>query len=910
VVVRRRARTLADVVTVAAVEPDGLLVTTAGAYVRLLGLGRVLQPRAGGRAHRELLRERLGTLAAAMPAGHGLQVVVSAEPLDPERALARDWREIRAASARACAASEAMRRLGYGLEQTVRASAPVVGAGALEWSVAMRWTPGRASRSLADAARGLPLPVGRGACRVIGRDAHELAAQESLQLVETVRGDLLAAGCEADALAGPQALAALARAIDPARRAGPQEFARLPQVLDTSEPGLALAHRDELVRALGGGVRLRAGRDVLERATTDDGPREVEAVLHLSAPPGQTSLWWLLALLEVPPPWRLAVHVTATDRIRQRRRFARRHRRLWADLRRRERDGKLITEDAYEQEDEAAEIAAELRHGAAGGLYDVGVYLALRRPAEQAAELAQFAARLAREFEHETDARLYGGRFLVEDSWASTLPLATDVLGASRRFAQRNIADCLPLLSMSASSRGGVPLGYAVPGGTLERVDLFDSRYRTHVALVTGASGSGKTVAVNALLARNIARGARGYIIDRSSSEDEGGSTRHAGHYEQLAQLVPGARVLHLGARQRDAVLCPWDVPDPNVVPAGKVEFLLALQTLLIGDPTPAGPALAGLERTLLTRAIQAVYARSARTGERARERLLFEELRRLAREQAADRADGDATVASELRRLAERLHPYIDDGPVAWLTDHETTLEPGARLVVFDLAGLPDALAGPVILTLVDFIDRDVAHRRAHHVAGHSLETGPWAGRAFVAIDEAWKQLLTAEAGSWLNEWARRTRHIACALLVITQHLEDFANPQGRALLRNSVLRLLFHTAFDELDGVRDALGYHDEDLEAIGALETRKGEYSSCLLDSEAHGRASVRIYLSDLEYWACSADPDRDQPLRALALAEAGGDTWAAMRRLVDPAWHHARAAELLDDPDDAVDPEDER
>jgi hypothetical protein len=176
------------------------------------------------------------------------------------------------------------------------------------------------------------------------------------------------------------------------------------------------------------------------------------------------------------------------------------------------------------------------------------------------------------------------------------------------------------------------------------------------------------------------------------------------------------------------------------------------------------------------------------------------------------------------------------------------------------------------------------------------------------VAIDEAWKPLLSAEAGGWLNEWARRTRHIACALLVITQHLEDFANPQGRALLRNSVLRLVFHTAFDELDGVRDALGYHDEDLQAISALETRKGEYSTCLLDSEAHGRTTVRSYLSDIEYWACSADPDRDQPLRALAMTEADGDAWAAMRRLVDPAWHHARAAELLDNRDDAFDRED--
>ena len=149
------------------------------------------------------------------------------------------------------------------------------------------------------------------------------------------------------------------------------------------------------------------------------------------------------------------------------------------------------------------------------------------------------------------------------------------------------------------------------------------------------------------------------------------------------------------------------------------------------------------------------------------------------------------------------------------------------------------------------------------------------------MAIDEAWKPLLTPAAGAWLNEWARRTRHIACALLVITQHLADFANPQGRALLRNSVLRLLFHTATTSSPRSATRSACTPRTSTAIGALETRKGEHSTCFLDSEAHGRTSVRIYLSDIEYWACCADPERDQPLRALALAEADGDAWDALR-----------------------------
>src|SRR5690349_4912347 len=93
-----RTRTLADVLPIAAVEPDGLIVTTDGAYVRLLQCDEVLHSRKGGPAHRETMRDRLGALAARLPAGESLQVVVEADVVDPDVVLARDWREIRTAS--------------------------------------------------------------------------------------------------------------------------------------------------------------------------------------------------------------------------------------------------------------------------------------------------------------------------------------------------------------------------------------------------------------------------------------------------------------------------------------------------------------------------------------------------------------------------------------------------------------------------------------------------------------------------------------------------------------------------------------------------------------------------------------------------------------------------------------------
>ena len=889
-----RTRSIGALVPLAACEPDGLLVTSDGTYVRLLALRQVLQP-LRGRSHRDLFRERLAALCARIPAGQGLQVIVEADPLDVDAALATDRTETGHAAETAnrrgdADAAEAMYRLGYGLEQTIRRSAPAVGAVAVRWTIVTRWSPA----STAGVRR-----RGRGA-RALVTAAHERAAADSLQFTEAIAGELAAAGCDVAIVDGPGALAALRRAVNPAGAEDATLLHDLPRVLETTDGDDALEHRRALLAAIAGDVALNTSpRDWLGH-----GDGSLEAVLHLTTPPAETSPWWLLYLMEAPPPWRLSVHVRAGDRARQRRSYRLRRKRLWADNRRRERDGKLIAEESYEREREAAELDAELRLSGASGIYDVSTYLAIRQADGDADALSELCRTLAKDFEGVTDARLHTGAFLAEDSWVSTLPLAVDQARARCRFAHRNIADCLPVLSTSASARGGVPLGYAIPGQTLERVDVFDERYRTFVTLVTGSAGSGKTVAVNALLARNLARGAVGYIIDRSSSEDEGGSTRHAGHYEQLAALIPGAQTIHFGAGEHQVVLNPWDVSDPARVPGAKVKFLVALHSLLIGDTTSgqAAQGLDGLERTQLERGIGAVYARCARTGDTPRERILYEELRALARAQADDPVDGDASVASVLRRLAAQLHPYIDDGASAWLADRETTIPTDAPLLLCDLAGLPDELAAPVMLTLVDHIERAVARRRAAYRAGHSPDTGPWAGRAFLAIDEAWKALMSPAAGTWLNDWARLTRHRETALFVITQHLEDFANQQGITLLRNSVLRLMFRTSHEELAYVQSALGYHDEDLAAITGLQTRKGEFSTCYLDSEAHGRAQVRLYLSDLEYWTCSADPHRDQPIRHLALTEAGGDAWEAMRLLVDPAWHYAHAlARTTPEPD---------
>ena len=42
--------------------------------------------------------------------------------------------------------------------------------------------------------------------------------------------------------------------------------------------------------------------------------------------------------------------------------------------------------------------------------------------------------------------------------------------------------------------------------------------------------------------------------------------------------------------------------------------------------------------------------------------------------------------------------------------------------------------------------------------------------------IDEAWHFVARKATGQWVNDRARRARHLALLLIAITQQLEDFA--------------------------------------------------------------------------------------------------------------------------------------
>ena len=878
-----RPGSLGRVLPIDLVEPDGLIVTSDRRYVRLIECERMPNAITADGGAQARIERAFAEICRGIPDRQALTIYAQTDPIPVNEALADDARRVEQACAhdRREGREDLAQVRGWLLsaqrQSVVHAAGSEQPAVAARWWVAVPHEPD--DERIRDRFRQALTP---GGARTSWR-SHQRAAAESLRQAEQVQAQLAAIGIEPWPLDGVQTLACLWERLHPAARRLPDmnSFASATSLAGATSAEQAAAQRQRILDAICGADH-PAGIDGADPRWLRHRDGTLEEVLHLGTPPIRTSLWWLMHLLACPLPVTVAVHIRVGTREQVRARQRRRWKRLSASIDYKSRRAQLVGSEEHEALAEAELLDSELAAEIGATVYRVSVSVAIRDPRGDEQPFDELVKATAREFQAHTGARVIRGRWLGYPGLTSTIPLGVDALRATRSYAHRNIAHCLPLTSGSCGSPEGLILGFADPGGTLERLNPFDRLYTRHVTLAIGPSGGGKTVTINALLERAISQGMRGWIVDRSSTASEHGR-RGSGHYDMLLGLIPGSRRVQVGSGAGD-VICPWDVPDPSRVPPEKEQFLLALHALLIGDQHAGEDrTLSALEESFLLSGIRHVYESCARTGERPRETLLRDAL-----EDRLGQVEPGGLLADTLHSLLVRLEPYCAGGAFAHLADAPTTVPGETTLTLFDIAGLPDRLVPPMILAIVDHIEGAIQRTRNRRLRGELDDAGAWAGRLFLVVEEGWKLTASAAAGAWLNEYARRSRHYALWLIFVSQFFRDLATAQGHALLENKAIALCFQNDADDLEHARAPLGLTDTDIEQITTLQTRPGLYSSTYMIS-ARGRGAVRQLLGDLEYWICCSDPENDQPRRAAALAETRGDHWGALRLLCDPEWH---------------------
>ena len=866
-----------ELVAVEGLSRDGVLVTSEGALVRYLRVG-AKNPLVMAEHERHQVGDAFGALAARVGAGQSIQFYVEATPIQLEALLSHsDAETARAIEALRAAGeddrAEALTRLHRAHTESLELHADAQAAMAVAYYVIVPYVPDQATgpdwRALLPAARkGLPsAPLER------TLESHRRVSRESLYLTDAIRSDLEGLDLSTHLLSGPEVLDLLWRRCNPtsadrapergpgAREARLEVLGELDAVSDACEAAAAARRLRELIAT-------SAHESPDQRYLRID--RDLEQVLFVATPPDATYFGWLLDAMQVGRPFALSVHVHALDRLRERGRHKARHRRLFGVNRGQEIRGRAADYEMLAQEEEAEALLKELGGQERAAVYELSIYQAIREPGPdpEPRQLAEVVEQAAREITAASDARVNEGQLRQPALWQSSLPLARDVARRTRKYVTRHVGDTVPLVGTSCGSPTGMPFCFTEPGRTVELLNPFDPAHDNGTMLVNAKGGGGKTFATNVIASRCIAHGMDAYVFDR------------AGHYEFLCSLIPGAEHLLMGASENEHAVNPWDVPDVARPPIEKIDFLKGLHALLVGDHRAGDDSygLSPLEYNLLEVAIRSVYEKAARAGEAPRERMLRTELRDRAE---VEKQAGAEEVASVLRTLAERLTSFCEDGSHAYLMDRLTTVPSDAPLIAFDTRKVPRELSPAVLFTLAEHVSTKLEQRQRARL--EQTFGGPFAGRSLLIIDEAWKLVERRATGEWVNDLARRARHLGLFLVAISQQLSDFAGEYGKALIRNSTMQLFLRQSPEELAYVQDALRLSDEEICAIARLKTVKRSYSQAYWINGTRGRGTIALRVGPREYWLATSDPINDAPLRAQALRQTGGDPWAALELL---------------------------
>ncbi|TDQ54386.1 VirB4 family type IV secretion system protein [Actinorugispora endophytica] len=527
--------------------------------------------------------------------------------------------------------------------------------------------------------------------------------------------------------------------------------------------------------------------------------------------PREVGAAWAEPLLTFPGRVDVAAHITplhpgtAADRLRRRRARLESAWRLDA-VRGRVEDPAQAAAAA-----DAAVLAERLATGQ-GRLFTLAVYITVHAatPETLDAEVEQvrmLAASLLVDTAPATF-RALGG-------WISTLPLATDALGARRTVDTDALAALLPFTSPDPAADLGettVVYGTNTHSSGLVLWDRFCGGLDNHNAVVLAQSGAGKSYLAKLEILRSLLVGVEVSVID---PEDE---------YARLADAVGGTRV-PLGTP--DGRINPFDLPEGGGDQAltGRALFVHTLVAAMLGPLTP--DEAAALDRAILTAYAGAGITRDARTW--ARTPPLLADLA------SALAGDGDAAAAG----LADRLTPYVS-GSHATLFDGPTTTRLDGHLVVASLRRLPDELKTVGMLLVLDALWR------------RTIDS-PTRRPRMIAVDEGWALLQDPVGAKYLYRLAKAARKHWTGLTVITQDVGDvLATDLGRAVAANAATQILLRQAPQNLDAVTSAFQLSDGERHTVAAAP--RGH--ALLL--AGHQRVGLRALASPEEHRLITSDP----------------------------------------------------
>ena len=647
---RRACRTAGDLLAVEAIDRTGLVVTSEGAFVRVL---RVTPPNPLilSADDRRAVAAGFCHLIGRLRPGQSLQFYLDARPV-----------RLDDAARRRCAGTCSSRRRRRRRASGPRATRPRCRAGGCtrRWRSRCAGTP--TSRPPSSCARYVVVPfrpapprrarrAGRAAAppaRAARRssadcDAHRRAVRESQAHADALRAELEALGLPVRQLDGEQVLRAAVGALEPDQRRRRRRRARraASRCSASSTPRATASRRARpRWRCASGSPRSSAGLQA--RPHRGRGRRDLEQVIYAHTHRAADHDG-LAARRDADPPALHAERATCTRSTAAA--SASGSSSATGGCSRStaapSSAAACPTSTATRRRREYEQLLGEMAGHDRANVFEVSIYQALRArgPHPDLAALGEAVDYCAEQIESAVDCKVDRGEFRQPELWASTpaarprrRPPRAQVRDAQRRRHGPAGRHRVRLADRASRSRSPTP---AAPSSGS---NPYDPEHANHTLLICGRSGSGKTMTANVILARAIAHGARAFVIDR------------AGHYELLTPA--GRRRAADRARRRRLAVRDQPVGRPRpargLAREGRVPDLAAR-----ADDGRRGPRQGRDRASSARRSAPSTRKAAALRGEPPRESMLRDELRAMAEHDQRDGAVDVAALAAQPRRRA-----------------------------------------------------------------------------------------------------------------------------------------------------------------------------------------------------------------------------------------------------------------
>lgn len=424
-----------------------------------------------------------------------------------------------------------------------------------------------------------------------------------------------------------------------------------------------------------------------------------------------------------------------------------------------------------------------------------------------------------------------------------SLPGTMQLSTRQHRILATNFIDMLPVARHGHGNDSAISLFLRNRFGELYGFDAGSSKRNNKNGSIFGASGSGKSVTVNAMIAHTFfpniridkKHPGRIFIVDFAGAENSS--------YLKMADLYGGV-FIPIDSKGR-IVINPF--PERRFVykdgkwDSSVLNFLNITIDLILSVKEKTMEA--ELFRAIISNAVREMYLRI--------EKPVLSDLMNFI-------VDDDSKKVAVLKKL---LKAFLDD-PVSRIINGHSTVNYGSDpFVIYDLQGVTGM--NDKLKELITFIVIQEAKKTAFEITN-----------SFILFDEAAQLIKDPRLGDLIEELFATARKYNTGVWTITQNFLSFkeSNLSSKIKINTTTTIFLSHANDEEAKRlVAQDFGFTDQERGAFDSLQTVKGEYALALFRTQMGDTVEsevVRIELSPFDYAVATSDKEDNRLFKEYA------------------------------------------